>query len=264
RRLYDSGMPSPPHKVWVYIDETGDRGRSQNASPVFGFAALLVDDLGAVDLRRAVQKLRQDFHVPPTRHMSWKDDIKNHDRRRRTAEILGGVRGLRVCYVYIDKGELRPGTYGDRPDVMYNYAAYKLYKSVLWAARNWKGPRAEVSLRFGHVRGHDHKGTLAYIKDQAAKDDRVPNHLQSSLRWVSADQFLESQAADAYAGFLKAALWPDGPFNYVEPAYLLSIWHQINRSDTCCIPLGLMPMPQNDLIRRAPWFPCTCAEANSS
>lgn len=251
-------MPSPPPKVYVYIDETGDRGRGPNASPIFGFAAVLVDDAGGVELRRAVQQLRVDFRVPTHRHMSWKDDIKSHDRRRRAAEVLGSVANLKLCFVYVDKDELRPGSYGNRPDVMYNYAAYKLYKSILWAARSWKGSNAHVFVRFGHVKGHDHTTTMAYINREASADAKVPHSMQQGLRWVSADQYFESQAADAYAWFLKSALWPDGPFGYVESAYLLSVWSQINKSDACCIPLGLMPMPSNDIIRGKPWFPCTC------
>ncbi|WP_156516457.1 DUF3800 domain-containing protein [Nocardia arizonensis] len=60
-------------RVWAYVDETGDRGSGPSASPVFGMAAVLVDDLGAVELRRAVQQLRTEFKVPANKVMSWKD-----------------------------------------------------------------------------------------------------------------------------------------------------------------------------------------------
>lgn len=142
------------------------------------------------------------------------------------------------------------------PERFYNYVAYKTYKSTLWAARNMKGSSARVWTRFGHVRGHDHATTAKCITDQAAMDAKVPDHLEQGLRWVSADRYLEGQAADMYGGFLKSAVWPDGQFGYTEPAYLLSVWRQIRNSDDCAIPLGLMSMPSSGLVRQNPWFPC--------
>lgn len=242
--------------VYTYIDETGDRGQSPASSPIFGMAAVLVDDQAATDLRQAVRQLRRDLQVPDNAVMSWKNNVKTHDRRKRAAELLGAVQGLRVCYVYAIKSALRADSYRSDPQRFYNYVAYMTYKSTLWAARNWKGIDARVWTRFGHVRGHDDTTTRSYITRMAATDTRVPNHMEQGLRWVSADRYLESQAADMYGGFLKSAVWADGQFGYTEPSYLLSIWHQIRNSDDCAIPLGLMSMPDSGLVRLNAWFPC--------
>lgn len=134
------------------------------------------------------------------------------------------------------------------------------YKSTLWAARNWKGDTAKVWTRFGHVLRHDHTSTETYIRREAQRDSRVPFHMEQGLRWVSADRYAESQAADLYGGFLKAALWPQGEFEYVEPTYLLRIWHQIRNSESCAIPLGIMSMPDAALTKKQPWFPCDHCE----
>jgi hypothetical protein len=245
-----------PPRVHVYIDETGDRGGSADASPIFGMAAIVLDDDGVREARAAADQLRADFKVPADKVLSWKSAVKTHDRRRRAAEILSDVSGLQVCYVYTVKAELRLGSYRDNPQRLYNYVAYKTYKASLWAARAWKGGSAEVWTRFGHVVGHDHRTTEAYIHREAARDPRVPFGMEQGRRWVSADLYAESQVADLYAGFLKAALWPGGEFGYVEPSYLLRVWPQIVNSDQCAVPLGIMSMPSNDLIRRQPWFPC--------
>jgi Protein of unknown function (DUF3800) len=245
-----------PPRVHVYVDETGDRGGSSAASPIFGMAALVLDDDGVRNVRAAVDELRADFAVPAGRVMSWKSAAKTHDRRRRAAEVLSALPGLQVCYVYTLKAELRPGSYRDNPQRLYNYVAYMIYKASLWAARAWKGSGAEVWTRFGHVVGHDHRTTEAYIRREAARDPRVPFEMEQGLRWVSADQYAESQAADLYAGFLKAALWPGGEFGYLEPSYLLRVWPQLANSDQCAVPLGIMSMPSKDLVRRQPWFPC--------
>ncbi|WP_231500128.1 DUF3800 domain-containing protein [Saccharothrix sp. NRRL B-16314] len=251
--------------MYVYIDETGDRGGSLKSSPIFGMAAVLLDEAGQHELRAAVDRLRLDFAVPANKVMSWKEHVKTHDRRRHAAEVLRNVNGLRLCYVYSVKSALAAESYLNDAQRFYNYVAYKIYKSVLWAARDWKGPGVRVWTRFGHVKGHDHRTTDEYIKLQAAADPTVPHELEQGLRWVSANTYRESQAADLYGGFLKAALWPAGEFGYVEPAYLLRVWPQLRNSAVCAIPLGIMSMPGHELLQREEWFPCAqCRTSNGS
>lgn len=188
--------------------------------------------------------------------MSWKEHAKTHDLRRRAAEILCAVPDMRVLYVYVKKSELRSGSYVGDPQRFYNYVAYKMYKSVLWAGRNWKGSDAHIWTRFGHVRGHDHRSTETYIVREAQSDERVPHSMEQGLKWVSADKYDESQAADLLGGFLRAAVWPEPKFGYVEPSYLLKVWPLIRNSDTCAIPLGIMPMPSERVLVDEAWFPC--------
>jgi hypothetical protein len=252
-------------RVHVYVDETGDRGCSTASSPIFGMSAIVLDDLGAANVQHAVRALRSDFQVPAGTVMSWKNHVKTHDRRKRAAHVLSSVVGIKVCYVYAVKNALRKDSYLTDPQRFYNYLAYKIYKSAIWAAWTWKGKQAHVWTRFSHVRRHDHRTTEAYIRRQAARDPKVPFEMEQGLRWVSADKYLESQAADLYGGFLKAALWPSGEFGYVEPAYLLQVWPQLRNSENCAIPLGIMSMPDHSLLTRQPWFPCTaCDKIGSS
>jgi len=201
--------------------------------------------------------LRDDFKVPPDKVMSWKEHVRTHDRRRHAAKVLGELDDLQVCYVYSVKCALHETSYLADPQRFYNYVAYKIYKSALWAARAWKGSGVKVWTRFGHVKGHDHRTTERYIRQQASADAKVPYELEQGLKWMSADTYRESQAADLYSGFLKAATWPCGEFGYVEPAYLLSIWHQLRNSDSCAIPLGIMSMPDYSLLKQSEWFPCS-------
>ncbi|MEZ5200637.1 MAG: hypothetical protein R2742_04710 [Micropruina glycogenica] len=69
----------------------------------------------------------------------------------------------------------------------------------------------------------------------------------AGLNWVSADKYVESQAADIFGGFLKAALWPGGEFSMVEPSYLLG-YGAIHNTHVCAVPLGLMSMPESNLV----------------
>lgn len=241
-------------KFFAYVDETGDRGSSTNSSPIFGMAAVIVPETSAPGLRAAVDQLRADFTVPTATVLSWKEHLKNHDRRKRAVEVLRSVPSIRVCYVYAKKSALQPGTYRDDKARFYNYVAYKTYKSIVWACRNLGAD--EIHIRFGHVRHHDHTATEAYIRRAARQEHNVPDSLVRSMRWVSADRYRESEAADLFGGFLRAATWPSGQFSYVEPSYLLDIWPMIRNSEACAIPLGIMSMPANSVLTSESWFPC--------
>lgn len=248
-------MPLP--SVYAYVDETGDLGApdTPGASPVLGMACILVDDQHAEGLRDAVRQLRADFGVADGRIMSWKRHLANHERRVHAAETLALVPGLRVVYVYTDKNRV-VGDYVRERGALYNYVAGKAYKSILWAARyDFSGK--SLHTRFGHVRGFDHDLTRNYFNRVLVPDAKVPTHIEAGLRWVDASQFLESQAADLYAGFLRAAVWPDA-FGRLEGGYLLRIWGQVRTGSACKIPLGFMSMPSDDIARELPWWPCEC------
>lgn len=245
----------------AYIDETGDRGllSKPGSSPIFGMAAILLTDDSARAIQAAVDQLRSDFGVSPSQVMSWKHHVKTHARRKHAAQVLSAVADVRLIYVYCQKNEVA-GAYTANRELFYNYVALKLYKNILWAARNWKGAREGIRTRFGHVRGHDHQTTESYFAFELQFEPKVPWQMERGLRWVSADQYRESQAADLYAGFLRAAVWPD-EFGNVEGQYLETVWPQIRKGDhDCPIPLGFMSMPQSDLASQWAWWPCThCA-----
>lgn len=227
-------------------------------------ACVLIEDKYAPGLVQAVDDIRATLGVPATSVLSWKDHIKTHERRKYVAQRLGAVAGLEVIYVYSQKSALQPGSYAQSRERFYNYVAYKMYKNILWAARNKMGPSGELWTRFGHVRGHDHQTTADYFDRMKPRDQSVPFHMEQGLRWVSADKYKESQAADAFGGFLKAATWPD-PFGNFEGSYLRSIWPLIRNSDNCtnngtsycAIPLGFMPMPTYNVAGLTGCVPCS-------
>lgn len=138
----------------------------------------------------------------------------------------------------------------------YNYVAGKTYRGILWAAHHWDAEPARVWTRFGQVMGFDHGTTTRpYLEGPVVAPANVPNHIEQGLRWVSATNYLESQAADLYACFLKAAVWPDRYGNF-EGGYLRTVWHQLRNSEGCAIPLGLMSIPESSLVACHDWFPC--------
>ncbi|NED99944.1 DUF3800 domain-containing protein [Phytoactinopolyspora halotolerans] len=251
--------PPETHKLPLlraYIDETGDRGILKGrASPIFGMAAVMVDDDAERSARQALGRLRTDFNVPSDRPLSWKDDLKNHDRRVHAANILSTLKGLRVVYVVADKSQLSDGTYRDDVTLFYNVIAYAGLQRVLWAARAWPDGKRQVKVHFSHVKKHDHTDTHRYFQIKKRQDKNVPFDLVSKLSWVSSDKYEMSQIADVYAGFLKAAFWPN-VWQNTEGAYLLKIWHQIRRSEECVISLGMQVRPNSKLAFTQPWWPC--------
>lgn len=230
------------------------------SSPIFGMAAVLVDPEHAANLRAAVEQLRTDFHVPAGKVLSWKEACKTHDRRLRAANVMGDLNGITVLYVYADKALLRSASYAQDLTLFYNYVAGKMFKSILWAAKHWEGGPAKVHVRFGHVRHHDHNTTKNYLQSPVFTGDKnVPTHLLAGLKWVSATDFVESQAADLYGGFLRAAVWPkptEWGESYVYPEFLRRVWHQVRKVGGCAVPLGYFVMPDHKAAINNQAFPC--------
>lgn len=250
--------------LFAYIDETGDRGLEKaGSSPIFGMAAILLTEESAERVRSAVKELRAAFNVPDNKVLSWKDHLKSHARRRHAAEVLGKITDVKLIYVYCEKRRV-VGQYTSNRELFYNYVALKMYKNILWAARNWMGTANGIHTRFGHVRGHDHATTEAYFRFQLQFETKVPSNMERGLRWVSADQYLESQAADLYGGFLRAAVWPD-EFGRTEGLYINTVWHQIRLGPKeCPVPLGLMSMPANYIVKEHDWYACGCEQCKNS
>lgn len=249
--------------ISAYIDETGDRGTAANSSPIFGMAAIVVDDRAEAVARAALTKLRADFGTPAGRPLSWKDDVKrNADRAAHAARTLAALESFnaRVIYVCHDKGRSRAGTYSDDQKTFYNYVAYYTLERILRVADTWPGGPQDVHVRFGAVRGFDHTLTAEYFKIK--RHYRPPQwpppwRRMASCTWVQASQFSMSQVADLYAGFMKEGVWPN-TFGFTEGAYMKKIWPQISCADGCAKNRGIKGMPDHDLFRRQDWWPCNC------
>lgn len=73
----------------IFIDETGDRGDSSNASPIFGMAAILLDKAAEQAATAAITRLRTDLDVPAGNVLSWKANIKSdHAKANHAARVL--------------------------------------------------------------------------------------------------------------------------------------------------------------------------------
>jgi len=207
-------------------------------------------------VREAVKQLRKDFKVPDNKVMSSKKSAKPYERKAHAANVLASVQGISLTFVVSKKSELAPGSFQSGKKDYFDFVSEKAYISALWAAKSFGARSARI--RFGHVIGMDQAKTKKHIRDQTVNNPKVPTYLEKELSWVSADKYLESQAADLYASFLKDAFWPD-EFGNIHPQHLFRVWHQIRKGDHGCVsPLGVFAMPHYGVLTRQPWFRCNC------
>ncbi|RSS53244.1 DUF3800 domain-containing protein [Streptomyces sp. WAC01280] len=217
--------------VRAYVDETGDRGVSATASPYFAFAALLIADEQEGQMRAAMSQLRRDLKVPPGKALHWKDHVKVHPRRQYVASTLAQLPNVKIVYVVVEKAAI-PAHAGMRRDqvLFYNFAAGITLERLLLAAKNWEGGSRDLVVKFGHVRGFDHRTTCDYFK---IKPQNNPGYIPWGLlrgqpTFEDQAKWDGLQAADQYAGMLSAAVRPDRYGGY-EATHLLAIRHQLRR-----------------------------------
>lgn len=241
----------------AYIDETGDRGHSARSSPFFAFAAVMVADEGEPGLRSVMAGLRGDFTVPAGKALHWKDHVKTYSRRQHVARSLAQVPGITVVYVVVEKATIpsASGMYNNHV-LFYNFAACMTIERVLLSARDWPGGTRDALVRFGHVRGFDHRTTTSYFQLKAQTDPWIPwERLHGSVHFDDQAQWDGLQAADQYAGMLNVALRAD-QFGGHEEAHLMRVRHQVRKDDSGrSWGWGFKVLGNAETFTALPWWP---------
>lgn len=252
-------MPSTSRKLLrAYVDETGDRGSSGKSSAYFAFAAVVVPEEDEPLLRAAVAKLRNDFGVPVGKALHWMEHVKTFPRRQHTAATLAALQTLFVNYVVVEKAAI-PSNSGMRTDhvTFYNYAAGIAMERILLTARDWPGGQRDVKVRFGHVRGFDHRTTQSYFGIKRSNAPAwVPWHLQrGAVEFDGMANWDGLQAADQFAGMLNAAVSPD-QFGGFESAHLLNIRARVRRNaQGNSWGYGFKWLGNAPTVQSLPWWP---------
>lgn len=243
--------------VRAYIDETGDRGTSGKASRYFAMVAVVIADEDDPSLRQAIGLCRQRLSVPASKALHWTEHVKRFPRRQFVVGQLAAVDGLVVSFVIVEKAAI-PGANPIRGDqvAFYNYVSGLILEGILLTASAWPGGARDVVAGFGHVRGFPHQETLAYFEKLRAdaEDQELWELLRSSPRFLGAGQLDGLQAADQYAGMLRAALEPD-EFGGFEHHHLLAVRHQIRRHEGESWGHGLQVMAAPGVLEAYPWWP---------
>jgi len=243
--------------VRAYVDETGDRGTSAKASRYFAMVAIVVADEDEPMLRSAVRLCRTKLSVPAGKPLHWAEHVKRYPRRQFVASQLAAVPGVVVNYVVFEKAAI-PLQAALRSDqvLFYNYAAGLIMERILLTAADWPdGPR-DVVASFGHVRGFPHQETAAYFeKKRANQTGWMPwNLLRGVPRFLGAGQFDGLQAADQYAGMLRAALESD-EYGGFEHHHLMAIRHQVRRVSGQSWGHGFKVVALPQVMESYPWWP---------
>jgi hypothetical protein len=243
----------------AFVDENGDRGTSHSSSRFFSLAAVVVADESLKAMNDALLAARAKLSVPTGKPFHWVSHAKTFDRRQCVTSFLSCL-DVTVLYVVMEKASL-PDSSVMRTDraKFYNYTAGLMMERVLLAADGWpEGPR-DVHVKFGHVRGHDHLTTVEYF---GRKQVSAPGYIK--IPWVrlgSPPKFLDAgaslglQAADAYAGMLSLALYPNSYGGY-QSHHLLEIRHQLRRDPAGrSASWGFKTMTLPATMQTFPWWP---------
>jgi hypothetical protein len=224
--------PTAPHslpKLYVYVDETGDRGFSTTSSACFAMTALIVPAEEDWQTRTSAASLRALVGTSERLHWVEHFKAKRPERRARAARLLAVMPEVRVVHVIVDKATARLNRDGVW---FYNYTAQLLLARVAQAARTWEGGPRQAIVRLGSVKGMDHAATLRHlgeVRTTAADDAPVPwEHLHWPPTWRDTS-FDGIQLADIHAGLLNAALRAK-PDETACVANLLRCKHQLHRS----------------------------------
>ncbi|MFG3136078.1 DUF3800 domain-containing protein [Streptomyces sp. NPDC048211] len=231
--------PGALPKLYVYVDETGDRGISDKASPFFAMTALMVPAEDDWTVRYAAAGLRSIIHTSQPDQMKplhWVEHFKRKhvDRRFRAASALAGMPSSRVVHVVVPKAAARNAPGLRDTSRFYNYTTRLLLERVAYAASQWEGGGRFAIVRLGTVRGMDHLETARYLDRVRQKRDsqwQVPWHL---IKWPPAwtgTDWDGIQLADLHAGLLNSALI-GAPDDEACAANLLLCKHQLYRSPT--------------------------------
>jgi hypothetical protein len=242
--------------VRAYVDETGDRGTTARSSRYFAMVAVVIADEDDPLLRSAIGTCRQRLAVPVGKSLHWSEHVKRFPRRQFVAAQLAGVPAIVVNAVIFEKAaisaeaELRTDQV-----VFYNYVAGMVLEAILQTADEWPGGRRDVVASFGHVRGFPHHETLAYFEKKRANGGRGSwDLLRGVPRFLGAGQLDGLQAADQYAGMLRAALEPD-EFGGFEHHHLIAVRHQIRRFEGESLGHGFKVLALPGTMEAYPWWP---------
>jgi hypothetical protein len=221
-------------KLYVYVDETGDRGFSKGSSPFFAMTAVLVPEELDWQIKYVVGGLRAVLNTPRPLHWVEHFKAKHPERRNMAAFAMSQLTDIKTIHIIADKTTLTGSRLRTDTNAFYNYTARYLLERVALAARGWAGGPRPAIAQLGAVKGMDHGETRDYLdrvrSSNAANFDVPWEHIKWPPKWFDTYQHAGIQVADIQAGFLNQAFSGD-PADHACAMYLISCRHQIHRSD---------------------------------
>lgn len=238
----------------MYVDESGDRGVSLSASPIFILGALIVRDSADAAVRAFRHELCSKLRKPTGTVLHWSKNVTVHAQRKLVARELGGL-GVTFSYVIVDKEPIRKTPASGLRDhsAMYNYALRRLLERVSWYVDSQHG---EAILTFAHVRRFPYANLNNYLRTLRTSKTTIRwQAIRGQPRISTPEQTELLQIADLANGCLSSAIWPD-PYGDVEGSYLREITDRIYaRPPGHICSYGLNIVGDRNFIESQPWWP---------
>jgi hypothetical protein len=244
----------------VYVDETGDRGWGDRASPIFVMTAVIVRDGGEQALLRALDEMNATLKKPPGTVLHWAENVKTHPQRKYVAGVLASLDMTVTNVVVLKKPMIGTNSGLSNATPMYNYCVRRLLERVSWFVRDAGG---ETTVAFAHVRRFPYEKLHGYLE--------LLKLIPTSVHWPSfvgkpkIDQprrVRQLQVADLVAGACGSALREDDFGNY-EASYLMQIVPRIYvRGSAKVTSYGFNPIGPVEHLQSYPWwndFEVACA-----
>lgn len=242
-------------KLHAFIDEAGQRSRSQKSSDHFVMSAVVVAD---ADLPRAaafLASLRTDLRRRPGDTLHWQN-FKSHTDRLHAARSLGAQEWATISSVVVCKRHLPAGATRLNDDQAYLYTFRFLLERLSWLARD-SGSVLEYTLahvvRFKIAKLREYESIL---QAQDGTECRVawPSLDPHGGRLAQPSGVEVLQCADLAASATYAGFNADR-FGNTEPRYLQELSPRLYRRGLAPLTsYGLKMHPWNNSTKAAyPW-----------
>ena len=205
--------------LYVYVDESGDRGWGPKSTPVFLLAAVIVRQSEEPALTQMLEDVNRALGRQPHTVLHWAENVRRHDQRKFVASQLAKLPATYLS-VILHKESLRGNAPGlTDHNVLYRYMIRRLYERVSWYARSHRG---KAMVRLAHVRRFKYQDLHRYLDILRSDPNCSIEWNWFSGRYPRVDQpatLRALQVADLLAGCVYAAFDRDN-FGAYEPAYL--------------------------------------------
>lgn len=236
----------------AFIDESGQRSRSEASSDHFIMSAAIVPSTRLSDAIGQLDGLRRDLRRSPGAELSWKD-VRSHSDRLQIAISLGSWEWLTTISVVANKRHLPPTTMSQNEIYLHQFRY--LLERLSWCARQ----QQEVcTYTLAHVRGFRLSELRTYEADLRSEETEIDwQWLDPAGGQIDQPKRLAPlQLADLVASATGAAFNVDS-FGHTEPRYLTDMASRIWRykATSTVTSYGLKMHPWNDALRAAyPWI----------
>jgi hypothetical protein len=209
----------------AFIDEAGQRARSEKSSAHFVMSAVVVPDEHLADAAAVLGQLRTDLGRRPGDILHWRN-VKGHSQRLRIVQTLRDQQWLTISSVVVCKQHLTGTALDD--DTAYLYTLRYLLERLSWLARDQRrvlGYTLSHIVRFKTAKLRAYEDLLRHSPDvRVAWDwlDPKGGRIDQPSR-VELLQLADSAASATFAAFERDT------FGNTESRYLVEMSSRLYR-----------------------------------